>query len=167
MLWGNEMRVILFLGLWISGCGINTMQVCSDKGHCSTGWYDHNGNIVTTAHGFDKDELLHATSQMGYETRGIELVRELGTDVVVYQTDGTYKPKVCYAEVEVGDWVTVSTTSGIVRTKIRSKGMFVYYLDAIMKPGDSGAPVSSFGCIVGVVRAKTKTGTLVVAIRHE
>lgn len=157
----------LALTLSLLGCGVNTVEICNDEGSCSTGWYDHNGNIVTTAHGFDEDDLLHATSPTGYEARGLQRLRALGPDVVVYQTDGTYKPKVCYAEVEVGDRVTVSTASGIVRTKIRSKGMAVYYLDAIMKPGDSGSPVTSWGCIVGVVRAKTKKGTLVSAIRHK
>jgi hypothetical protein len=167
MRFGIRSLAILVLAISLLGCGANTLEVCNNDGNCSTGWYDHNGNIVTTAHGFDKDELLNATSSTGYEARGLQRVRVLGPDVVVYQTDGTYRPKVCYAEVEVGDRVTVSTTSGVVRTKIRSKGMSVYYLDAIMKPGDSGAPVSSWGCIVGVVRAKTKTGTLVVAIRHD
>jgi len=165
------MRIIMITILALAcGCGVNTVRVCSadnNPGTCSTGWYDHNGDIVATAHLYGDDELIDATAGYGYIEKGIGRSGYIAPDVVTYRTSRKYKPSRCYADADIGDTVTVSTMS-ILRSTIIDKSQSTYLIsdNSLLTPIDSGSPVSICGCVIGVVTARTPLGIRVTAIRH-
>ena len=163
----RKILLLLFI-VTLSGCGVNVLEVCGEESEsCSTGWYDHNGDVVTTAHGKLEDESVTIRSQQGFEQKGLDKHTVVAYDVVAYETDRSYRPRVCYRDAEVGDAVTVSTRNGTIRTSIIKKGLDTYMIEKKLKKGDSGSPVTYRGCIIGVVRLRNDRGTLIVALRKE
>jgi hypothetical protein len=163
----------------IVGCaGMNVVKVCSQR-HCSTGFYNEAGEIQTTRHGFVEGEDIDISIAMEYEEHGHGDSRVVTTamlhdpaghveahDVLAFTGLSRNPQYICYEEVGVGEWVTVSTHHGPVRTKVVEKGLVTYHLSKrSLQSGDSGSPVTRRGCLVGMVRASIKEGVLVVAIR--
>lgn len=161
------------------GCaGMNIVKVCSQR-HCSTGFYNEAGEIQTTRHGFVEGEDIDISTAMEYEEHGPGDSRVVTTamlhdptvhveahDVLAFTWISRHPQSVCYEEVDVGEWVTVSTHHGPVRTKVVKKGLVTYHLNKrSLHRGDSGSPVTRRGCLVGMIRKSTSEGVLVVAIR--
>ena len=145
-----------------SACGVNVVQVQS-KSAASTGWYDENGQVVTTEHGHN-DGVAKVVSVTGYESGELEPQTRIAEDVVAYGPKSYHKRR-CYADAEAGDLVTVSTLRGPVRTSVIGVGYRTVTLKRKLKPGDSGSPVTKKGCIIGVAQSVSDDGTTVARIR--
>jgi hypothetical protein len=157
---------------------MNIVKICSQR-HCSTGFYNETGEIQTTRHGFVEGEDIDISTAMGYEEHGPGDSRAVTTtmlhdpavhigvrDALAFTGLSRYPQPTCYAEADVGEWVTVSTHHGPVRTKVAKKGLVTYHLNKRhIQRGDSGSPVTRRGCLVGMIRKSTSEGILVVAIR--
>jgi len=120
--------------------------------------------VVTTEHGFDNGEFVTVESQWRYTEEDLVSRESVAFDVVAYHTYGVYRPKVCYGAVSDGDYVTVSTLYGPVRARIVAVESTAFFLNKVLYEGDSGSPVTRRGCVVGVVRARTRRGALVVRV---
>ena len=162
------------------GCaGMNVMKVCSNEEHCSTGFYNETGELQTTRHGFVEGEDIDISTAMEYDEHGPGDSRVVTTamlhdptvlveahDVLALTGLSRYPQSICYSEADIGEWVTVSTYHGPVRTKVVKKGLVTYHLKKrSLQRGDSGSPVTRRGCLVGMIRKSTSEGVLVVAIR--
>jgi len=152
----------LVVALWLCGCGINVVEICSPA-NCSTGWYDGSGNVVTTKHGHDGAMTVRSVN--GFTENDISFLSNVAYDVAVYSVKTTNQSKVCYRSASVGTRVVISTLSGVVIGRVLAVGSDTYRIDAEVENGDSGAPVTRRGCVIGVVRARSPKGVLVVRIR--
>ena len=65
-----------------SACGVNVVQVQS-RNAASTGWYNENGQVVTTEHGHNGD-VAKAVSRAGYKSGELEPQTRIAEDVVAY-----------------------------------------------------------------------------------
>ena len=146
-----------------SACGVNVVQVQS-KSAASTGWYNENGQVVTTEHGHNGD-IATAVSVAGYESSELEPQTRIAEDVIAYGPTSHHKRR-CYTSAEIGDMVTVSTLRGPIRTSVTKVGYRTVTLRRKLKPGDSGSPVTKRGCIVGVAQSVSDDGTTVARIRY-
>jgi hypothetical protein len=158
------MKTIIATALICMSCsGVNVVQVQSEKS-ASTGWYDENGQVVTTEHGHG-DAIVKAVSKNGYESGEIMPQIRLAEDVIAYgQT--SHKEERCYTDAGVGDMVTVSTLRGPVRTSVVEINYYKILLKRKLLPGDSGSPVTKRGCVIGVAKAVTPDGrTIVVRVK--
>lgn len=158
----GEATMRLIIAILLTGCaGLNPVQVCSEQ--CQTGWYDAEGNLVTADHGLGDGDVV-VTSTLGYRYDGPAEPIAVAHDVVTLRLAEEWPQDVCYATADPGDRVTVSTLYGPVRARVVASGLATLTIDKQLKPGDSGAPVTRRGCVVGVVRARTSTGTLIVRL---
>ena len=155
-------KVLASILLSVSACGVNVVQVQSENA-ASTGWYDENGQVVTTEHGHG-DSIVKAVSQNGYESGELMPQIRLAEDVMAYGPT-SHKEKRCYTDAEVGDLVTVSTLRGPIRTSVVESDYYTVVLKRKLLPGDSGSPVTRRGCIVGVAQSVTVDRTIVVKVR--
>jgi hypothetical protein len=156
--------VLTAILLFSSACGVNVVQVRSENA-ASTGWYDENGQVVTTEHGHG-DAIVKAVSKNGYESGELMPLMRLAEDVMAY-CPTSHKEKRCYTDAEVGDLVTVSTLRGPVRTSVVESNYYKILLKRKLLPGDSGSPVTRRGCIVGVAQSVTDDGrTIVVRVKE-
>jgi len=145
-----------------SACGVNVVQVQS-KSAASTGWYNENGQVVTTEHGHNSD-VANVVSVAGYKSGELEPQTRIAEDVVAYGPTSYHKRR-CYTSAEAGDMVAVSTLRGPVRTSVVWVGYRTVMLKRKLKPGDSGSPVSKRGCVIGVAQSVSSDGTTVARIR--
>ena len=145
-----------------SACGVNVVQVQS-KSAASTGWYNENGQVVTTEHGHNGD-VAKVVSVTGYKSSELEPQTRIAEDVVAYGPTSYHKRR-CYADAEAGDMVTVSTLRGPVRTSVTKVGYRTVTLRRKLLPGDSGSPVTKRGCVIGVAQSVSSDGTTVARIR--
>ena len=157
------MKTVIATALICASCaGVNVVQVQSEKA-ASTGWYDENGQVVTTEHGHG-DSIIKAVSKNGYESGELMPQIRLAEDVMAYGTT-SHKEKRCYTEAKIGDLVTVSTLRGPIRTSVVESDYYTVVLKRKLLPGDSGSPVTKRGCIIGVAQSVTVDRTIVVKVR--
>lgn len=156
----SKLITIVALISSISCTSVNAVRVCSSR-YCATGWYDENGYVVTAKHAFDIGEEIDVESPVGYTDRatviehtGIDTARAIGEP---------YRPGRCYAEADVGDWVTVAVWRGIARRRIIDIRAWGYMLDRPLQQGDSGAAVTTRrGCIIGTYYGESAAGPVIV-----
>ena len=154
--------ILISILLSASACGVNVVQVQS-KSAASTGWYDENGQVVTTDHGHDGG-VAKVVSVTGYKSGELEPQTRIAEDVVAYGPTSYHKRR-CYTDAEAGDLVTVSTLRGPIRTSVVEINYYTVVLKRKFLPGDSGSPVTRRGCIVGVAQSVTEDRTIVVKVR--
>ena len=147
-----------------ASCGANVVRVCG-PGACATGYHHSNGAILTAAHAVDADADVSIRAPGGYRSRG-RVVRVDGSrDLAVVEYDyGHSSSAMACPPVEAGQLVTVSTMRGPVRTRIVAAAPNGYIIDAVMSPGDSGAPVSRRGCVIGAVHGIDDAGKGTMAV---
>jgi len=157
--------ILTAIMLFASSCaGVNVVQVRSENA-ASTGWYDENGQVVTTEHGHG-DAIVKAVSKSGHESGELMPLMRLADDVMAYGPT-SHKEKRCYTEAKIGDLVTVSTLRGPIRTSVVESNYYTVVLERKLLPGDSGSPVTRRGCIVGVAQSVTDDGRTIVVLVKE
>jgi hypothetical protein len=143
----------------ISCASVNAVRVCSSE-KCATAWYDEDGLVVTAAHAFSVGEEIDVESPVGYTDRST-VIEHAGIDTA-YAIGEPYRPGRCYDDAKVGDLVTVSVWNGIARRQVTDIRPWGYVLSGKLDRGDSGAPVTRRGCIIGMYYGDSELGSIVV-----
>lgn len=153
--------ITILISVIVSSCvEVNALRVCSDR-KCATGWYDENGYVVTAANAFTVGEEIDIESHVGYTDRAT-VVRHDGIDMALAIGE-PYRPGRCYDDAKIGDWVTVSVWKGVARRQITDIRAWGYVLSGKLDRGDSGAPVTRRGCIIGMYYGESSSlGSIVV-----
>jgi hypothetical protein len=151
------------------GCAPNMVEVC-DANSCSTGFYGNDGEIITAAHRFDvTDTNKQLAVKTGYVPVTAYVDHMVGYDVVALKASYEYAGDVEYCardSVKVGDSVRVHSFGRFRRAKVVKQNGFVFYIDTVLRVGDSGSVVihRESGCVFGIARAVTSKTTQIVAL---
>jgi hypothetical protein len=157
------MKSLILIVTLSAGCaGVNTAEVCS-AGQCATGYYDESGNVVTAGHPFVNGAEAEVRGLGGYVDRGTVATRE--NDTAEIRVARKFPRAVCYSSARTGEAVTVSTSYGPIRTRVARVAPNGYVLAATLRPGNSGAPVTRRGCVVGFIHGLANGGGTVALLR--